>query len=333
MQRSLYDRSIVVDATAPISPFALIGTANGPDELVRAYVSAGITFVIFTIVDDYPNSIEQTLKLLGQNRAYFLGHSDQFALVDSVEEVQRAKVQGRVAVAFAFQGTNALLGEITLVEIYRRLGVVQMLLAYNSANFVADGCHEDRNAGVTEFGRRLIREMNRVGMMVDVAHVGLRSSLEALALTTRPPIFSHATPRRFAPHARNVTDEQIRACACKDGVVCLSGVGLFMDGKHQQASVSKLADTIEYVCQLVGARHAGLGLDYCVDPDSMLRYVESNPGLYGGGLQYSTKRPFDFIAPAFLPELANELTRRRYTDEEVQGILGNNYLRALAANS
>src|SRR5438046_1168676 len=83
-------------------------------------------------------------------------------------------------------------------------------------------------------------------VVVDVTQVGLRSSLEALELTTKPPVFSHSTPKKFAPHDRNITDEQIRACAAKDGVICLSGVGLFLDPQNQRVSSSKLADTIEY---------------------------------------------------------------------------------------
>jgi len=253
---ALYKSSIVVDITAPLAPFAAISIGVTPRELMQAYTSAGVTLAVLTIVDDFPNSIEQTVKLIGANRRYFLDRPEEFVLADTVEEVRFAKTRGILAVGFAFQGTNALLGELSLVEVYRRLGVIQMLLAYNAGNLVADGCHERRNAGLTEFGRRLVVEMNRVGMIVDVSHVGLRSSLEAIELATKPPVFSHSTPKKFAPHDRNITDEQIRACASKGGLVGLTGLGLFMDAVNQTASASKLADTVEYVAQLVLAwRH------------------------------------------------------------------------------
>jgi membrane dipeptidase len=106
---------------------------------------------------------------------------------------------------------------------------------------------------------------------VDITHVGLRSSLEAIEACTRPPVFSHSTPRKFAAHDRNITDEQIRACASKDGVNGLTGLGLFMDMQTHRASVSKFVDTIEYATQLVGPQYAAIGLDYVIDKDSMAR--------------------------------------------------------------
>jgi membrane dipeptidase len=330
--RTLYDDSIIVDATAPVPPFAPFETTFSADERVAAYCGAGVTLAVFTIVDDFPNSIEHTVKLLGANRRYFLGRPEQFLLADQASDVRRAKLEHKLAVGFAFQGSNALLNELALVEIYRRLGVIQMLLAYNTGNFAADGCHETRNAGLTSFGRNLVAEMNRVGMIVDVTHVGLRSSLEALELTTKPPVFSHSTPKKFAPHDRNITDEQIRACASRDGVICLSGVGLFMDPDRQKASASKLTDTIEYVAQIVGSRHVGIGLDYIIDTEYVARYMQTNTNLYGGGKQYPADGKIDFAPPAILPEITDELLLRGYSDDDVRAILGGNYLRVLDAN-
>jgi membrane dipeptidase len=330
---SLYSRSIVVDTTAPLAPFGAITTAAGPEALVDTYAQAGVTLAIFTIVDDFPNSIEQTIKWVAANRRFFLGLPERYVVVESAADVHSAKAGGKLAVGFAFQGSNALLGDLALVEVYRRLGVIQLLLAYNSGNLAADGCHESRNAGLTQFGRKLIAEMNRVGMIVDVTHVGLRSSLEALDLTTKPPIFSHSTPKKFASHDRNITDEQICACAAKDGLIGLTGVGLFMDGQHGRASTAKLADTIEYVVQLVGPRHAGIGLDYVSDSQTMASYLRANPALYGGGDQYPQDGLTDFAPPAVLPELANELSRRGFSDDEIGWVLGGNYLRVFDANT
>jgi membrane dipeptidase len=328
----LYGRSIIVDTCAPVAPFSALETSVSPDSLVNSYADADVTLAVFTIVDDLPNSIEQTIRLIAQNRRYFLTRAKQFVLVDSADDVRTAKAQDKLAVGFAFQGSNAMLGELALVEVYRRLGVIQMLLAYNTANLAADGCHEGRNAGLTKFGRALITEMNRVGVIVDVSHVGIRSSLEALEITQRPPVFSHSTPKKFGSHDRNITDEQIRACASKDGVICLTGLGIFMDSLTQKASVSKLSDTIEYVAQLVGPGHIGIGLDYMIDVESMARFIRTNDALYGGGGQYPADGYIEFLPPSALPEVSEELTRRGYAEHEVRGILGENYHRVLAAN-
>ena len=326
-----YRDSIVVDACAAVAPFSFVEGID-PEQYLTAYAQAGVSFILFTVVDDKPNSIEQSIKLLAANRRYVCARPEAFVLADSAEGVRRAKAARKLAVGFAFQGSNALMGQLELVEVYRRLGVVQMLLAYNVANLAADGCHEHRNAGLSQFGRSLVAEMNRVGMIVDVTHVGLRSSLEAIELTAQPPIFSHSTPKKFAAHDRNISDEQIRACAGKQGVVCLNGVGSFMDGERQQASVSRLVDTIEYVAQLVGARHAGIGLDY-MDSAAMARFLHANRATYGGGGQYPPSGIIEMLSPAVLPQVAEELTRRRYSAADVRGILGENYLRVLEANA
>jgi membrane dipeptidase len=331
ISNELYSDSIVVDATAPMPPFGPFETVFTPDERVEVYAKAGVTFVVFTVVDDYPNSIEQTMKLLAENRRYFLNRSEKYLLADRADDARQAKAKGKLAVGFAFQGTNALMGEVALVEVYRRLGVIQMLLAYNMGNLAADGCHESRNAGLSKFGRALIGEMNRVGMIVDVTHVGLRSSLEAIELTNKPPVFSHSTPRKFSPHERNITDEQILACAGKGGVICLSGVGLFMDAEAQKATASKLADTIDYVAQLVGSQHVGLGLDYIIDTEYLARFIRANAGLYGGGNQYPRDGRIDFAPPSMLPEISDQLARRGYSDTDIRGVLGENYLRILDA--
>lgn len=329
----LYDAALVVDTTAPLAPFTSIDTGVSPEDVVLTYAGAGVTLAIFTVVDDAPNSIEQTIKLLALNRHYFLNRSNSYVLADRAADVRTAKAQGKLAVAFAFQGSNALLGELALVEVYRRLGVVQMLLAYNAANLIADGCHEARNAGLTDFGRRVIIEMNRVGMIVDVSHVGVRSSLQAIELTAKPPMFSHSTPKQFAPHDRNITDAQIRACAQKDGLIGLTGLGLFMDPHTGRATTSRLADTIEYVAQLVGSRHAAIGLDHVINPEPLMRHLRLNAALYGDGRQYPVDQPIHSAAPAILAELTEELCRRGFSDSEVRGILGENYLRVFQANA
>lgn len=331
--RAVYERAIVVDATAPMPPaFILAPTSFSPDARVDVYVNSGVTLAGFTVGNDHTVSIEQTIKLIAANRRYFLSRPERFVLIDDADDVRRAKGENKLGVCFGFQGSNALLGDLNLVELYRRLGVVHMLLAYNDKNLAGDGCHEITDAGLSRFGRDLIAEMNRVGMIVDATHMGLRSSLDALEVTRRPPIFSHSTPKKFAAHDRNISDEQIRACAAKDGVICLTGVGLFMDPEAKNISASRIADTIEYVVQLVGARHAGIGLDYVIDQMTLANVLKENPGRYGGNEQYPADGWIEFASPAVLPEVTDQLLQRNYSEDDVVGILGGNYLRVLEAN-
>ena len=332
--RKLYDDALVVDTTAPMPPImGLASTTFSGDARADVYRDAGVTLTGFTVGLDHIASIEQTVKLLAANRRFFLSRPDRFLLIDHAEDVRRAKRDKKMGVCFGFQGSNGLLGDLNMVEVYRRLGVTHMLLAYNDKNLAGDGCHEITDAGLSRYGRDLIVEMNRVGMILDVTHMALRSSLDALEVTRRPPIFSHSTPKKFAPHDRNITDEQIKACAAKDGVICLTGVGLFMDAVTQDISAAKIAETIDYVVRLVGARHVGIGLDYMMDQVLMANIIKSMPARYGDGGQYPKDGWIEFGSPAVLPEVTEQMLRRGYKDDDIRGILGENYLRVLEANS
>ncbi len=326
--RRLYDDAIVIDSTAPMAPIVgLLSTPLTPDELVAPYRDHGVTLTSFTVGVDHIVSIEQTVKLLAQNRRFVLSRPDQLLLVQSAADIRRAKAERKLGVNFGFQGTNGLLGDLAMVEVYRTLGVGHMLLAYNEKNLVGDGCHELDAGGLSRFGFRLIEEMNRVGMVVDVTHTAYRTSMDAMGASTQPVIFSHSTPKAFVEHDRNITDDQIDACAKTGGVIGLTGVGLFMDPAGKDASAAKIAATIDYVVQRVGPRHAGIGLDCMSDTDLMARILRAGGTKYGSGNQYPADGMIVFEGPRVLPGVTEELLKRNYPEADIRGILGENFLR------
>src|SRR5262249_16675032 len=142
-------------------------------------------------------------------------HADRFALVRVADDIPAAKQAGKLAIGFDLEGMNALDGEAYMVSLFYRLGVRQMLFADNLNHLAGGGCH-DADQGLTIFGRRMIEEMNRVGMLVDCSHTGYRTTmevLEAMQSARVPAIFSHSNPKALHKHGRNILDEQIRACA------------------------------------------------------------------------------------------------------------------------
>jgi membrane dipeptidase len=145
-----------------------------------------------------------------------------------------------------------------MVALYRQLGVRQIHFAYNRNNSVADGCH-DIERGLSPLGRRMVEAVNAAGMLMDCSHTGRRCSLDIMAASSQPVVFSHANPLALVEHGRNVTDEQMRACAATGGVVCVSSVSAFLG--VPAPSVSDVARHAAYVAELVGVEHAGLGLD------------------------------------------------------------------------
>ena len=151
-----------------------------------------------------------------------------------------------------------LLDNPEMVALYSALGVRQMHLAYNRNNSAAGGCH-DEPMGLSTLGYRLVSAINAAGVLMDCSHTGRICSLDIMAASSKPVIFSHSNPLALVEHGRNVTDEQIKACAATGGVICVSGVSMFVGTRTP--SVEDVARHASYVANLVGVEHAGIGLD------------------------------------------------------------------------
>lgn len=321
--------SIVCDLTYPQSPVGPLAIPDF-DAAMRERASLGVTFTSVTIASDEP-SIENTIRWLGAARRYVLSQPEHYVLIDSVADIRRAKREGKSAINFHFQGTNGLLGDLNLVELYRRLGVGHMLLAYNSRNLAADGCQEETDSGLSRFGKSLIAEMNRVRMMVDLSHVGARASLQAFELSKQPAVFTHANSRVVWNHPRNITDEQVRACAASGGVVGVTGVGLFLSEARFDKSPEIICRHIRHFADLVGPEHVGLGLDSVYDiPHFLANFASNNKDKYAVGGYLTSKNP-SFAGPDVIPGIAETLLRSGWTDAHVRGVLGENWLRVLEA--
>ena len=139
--------------------------------------------------------------------------ADELLLVTKAEDMERAKREGKLGIIFHFQGSSPVEKDLGLVEIFYRLGVRVMQLTYNVKDFVGDGCEETGNGGLSDFGKKLIREMNRVGMVVDLSHTGHRTTMEAMEVSQSPCVFSHSGCSAVFRSNRNIHDDQIKAVA------------------------------------------------------------------------------------------------------------------------
>jgi len=217
---------------------------------------------------------------------------------------------------------NALNGDIGMVDFYYRLGVRQMLFAYNRNNLAGGGCH-DEDIGLTDFGREVIREMNRVGMVVDCSHCAYKTSMEAIEASESPVIFSHANARKLCDHERNIWDDQIKACAATGGVVGVTGVGIFLGPRGP--TVEHLAEHIDHMVELIGADHVGFGMD------SVLHVHKPNQP-FTRSREYWPARQYPdggtgYVPPEEAPHLTQALLDRGYSEADIRGILGGNFLR------
>ncbi len=319
--------AVVCDMLVPASP-CQPDMGRGYPEFLDRMVNHGINFGSMTVYGDYP-SIEDHFRWVARGRDYFLKRSDKFVLVDKADDIVRAKREGKLAVNFNFQGTNALFGEIAMVESYRKLGIGHMLFAYNLRNLMADGCHERTDSDLSRAGINLVKEMNRVGIIIDGSHTGYRSTMEIMEVSADPVIFSHSNPKALWKHDRNITDDQIKACASTGGVIGINGVGMFMSGNGQDVSAEVFVKHIDYVVQLVGPDHVGLGMDYVHDLEPLLVHNEQFPETWPPEMGYGDSKDWTFMPPENLPGVVEELIKRAYTEADIRGILGENWLRIM----
>jgi membrane dipeptidase len=285
---------------------------------LKRYRDSGVDFVSLNIGMDL-NSFENTMQVLARYRSYISSHPEPYVLALTVNDIRKAKESGKLAIAFDLEGSDPLLGNLNMISLYYDLGVRQMLLAYNKDNRASGGCMEGE-IGLTDFGRDVIGEMNRVGMVVDASHMGYRATMETFEVSTAPVIFSHSNPSGLRAHARNISDEQIKACAKTGGVVGINGIGDFLGGTSSELIVQN----IEYVLDLVGPEHVGIGLDYVVDKQELIEYVEGHPDIFPPD---KMKDLLSFVEPEQFPEFTELLVHKGYSEQIIRGILGENFLR------
>lgn len=316
--RALHDEALVWDMTLPW----LVGYADEDITLPR-FKQAGVDFISLT-VNDFPGSIAGTMRQIAAVTAHVRARAGTMVLISSVDDIVAAKKAGKLALAFNLQETNPLEGEADLVQTYFDLGVRYMLLAYNQKNRVGDGCAERTDAGLSRFGVRMIEEMNRVGMLVDGAHSGYRTTMEAMEVSTAPFIFSHCLAHEVFAHYRNIRDDQIIACARSGGVIGVNGVGIFLE--DAQASSEAMFRHVDHIANLVGPEHIGLGLDYVRDTERLAGWTIANADMWPPNAGKPTV-PTTFAQPEQIVELADIMLERQYSESDVRGILGENYAR------
>jgi len=293
---------------------------------VRQLHAAGVNYVSLNVGADM-NPLSQVMSVIAGYRASIASDPDRYVLVDSVDGIIQAAADGRMAIGFDLEGAMPLLDQPEMVALYAHLGVRQIHFAYNRNNNVADGCH-DTPRGLTTLGRRMVTAVNDAGILMDCSHTGRKCSLDIMAVSSQPVIFSHANPFTLVQHGRNVTDEQIRACAATGGVVCVSGLSWFLGRENPDAD--DVARHAAYVADLVGATHVGIGLDIGF-PQPQLD--DTPPGDFDPSYWwpesagYRAGQPPTFTPPSVWRQMAVALRKVGMSDAEVELVMGRNMMR------
>ena len=314
--RALLDASLVWDnhGCMPLRP----NDESFLPQLAR-YKAAGVDAVTLNIGFG-DQGIEEHVRMVALFRRWLALNDRDYAFAATVEDIERARRDGKLAVLFDIEGMNAVADQASLVQLYYDLGVRWMLIAYNRNNPAGGGC-QDEDPGLSAFGREVLDEMARVGMVACCSHTGQRTVMDVMNYSTRPVIFSHSNARAVHDHPRNVTDEMLKACAATGGVVGLNGIGVFVG---EGDLVAGLLRHVDHIVQLIGIDHLGLGLDYVFDT-AELEELLANPEMFPPELGYRSGIPM--VGPEAMEDLVGGLIRLGYSEKDLQAILGGNLLR------
>jgi membrane dipeptidase len=333
----LVQRSTVIDMLAPlwISPSKTEKFLGNPETFTAddyaPYKQSGINVFHIAIGTGGPDAYLETLQFLSGYNNFLARHDDWFERVETPARLDRIKSSGKVGVMLGIQNAEHF-RKLDDVDYFYGIGQRVAQLTYNERTLIGNGSTERRDDGLSDYGLAVIERMNKLGMAVDVSHCGDRTTLDAFDVSKKPVLITHSNCRSLNPgHPRCKTDEAIKAMAAKGGVMGVTEVRMFVSAK-EPTTVETMLDHYDYVAKLVGVEHLGVGSDIdllgydAMDPTENKQLRASYKGSYGfrekidvDGYNYA-KRPFD---------LAEGLIRRKYSDANIEAILGGNFQRVL----
>ncbi len=311
--------------------------AKWSEKIFRQMREGGLDAVHVTIAY-HENFREMVYRIEAWNRD-FERYPDLIFQGRSGADVRRARETGRTAIFFGFQNPSPIEDDIGLIEVCHALGVRFMQLSYNNQSLLATGCYEAEDPGITRMGRQVIKEMNRVGLVVDMSHSAERSTLEAIEISERPIAITHANPAFWHPALRNKSDDVLRALGRTGGMLGFSIYPHHLkDGSA--CTLESFCAMIARTAELIGPGHIGLGSDLCQDqPDSVVEWMRVGRWTkevdFGEGSRDDAgfpPMPSWFQDNRDFGKIEAGLRAAGLGDGEIAGIMGENWLRFFDQN-
>ena len=306
--------------------------ANWSDKVFRQMRDGHVVAVHVTIC--YHETFRETVANIAVWNRRFDQFSDLIFPLRSADDVDRAIREERTAIIFGCQNCSPIENDIDLVHICRQLGIRFMQLSYNNQSLLASGCYEAEDTGITRMGRQVIREMNRVGMVVDMSHSGEKSTLQAIDLSERPIAITHANPARWHAVPRNKSDDVLKALAESGGML---GVSLYPHHLKDRSdcSLASFCTMIAETVELMGIDRVGFGSDLCQDqPDNVVAWMRNGTWTrdvdYGEGARGSEgfpEQPAWFRDNTHFEAILEGLRQIGFSQEEVRQLAHGNWLR------
>jgi len=303
---------------------------NWSREIFEINREAGLNAVHVTVV--YHEDYDEFLTRISEWNELFKKNSDLIFLGKDFKDIEKAKSENKTAIFFGFQNCSPIEDDLKLVEKVHELGCRFMQLTYNNQSLLATGCYENVDSGVTNFGKEVIKEMNRVGIVIDMSHSAEKSTLDAIELSEKPIAITHANPFFWHSAKRNKSDNLLKNLSQSGGML-----GLSLYAHHlKDSSNCKLENFCEMVAKtadLIGVKNIGIGSDLCLNqPDSVVEWMRNGTWTkaknYGEGSKDKPgfpKQPDWFIDARGFDSLEKGLKNIGFSIDEVNGILGNNW--------
>jgi len=334
---SLVQRSLVIDMLS-------VFTLNFPDQAkweanpetfteaeFKVFLDSGINVFHPAVGLGGANAYEQALEFFSRWNAFIAGSDERLMRIDSVQDFARVKASKKIAVILGLQNAEHFRRPDD-VNFFYNIGQRVSQLTYNSRNLIGNGATERRDEGISDFGAAIIDRMNKVGMAIDVSHCGDRTTLDAFELSKKPVLITHSNCRVLANgHPRDKTDEAILAVKKSGSVIGITGVRMFVRDR-EPTTIEHALDHFDHVSKLIGPEHLGVGSDidlygYDAMPAELNKQLRAG---YKGSYGFREKIDIEGLNhPRRMFDLAEGLIRRKYSDANIEGILGGNFRRVL----
>ena len=299
-------------------------------EVFQINRDAGLDAVHVTVV--YHEDYDEFLKRVSEWDFHFKENSDLIFLGKTYKDIEKAKLENKTAIFFGFQNCSPIEDDIGLVEKVHQHGCRFMQLTYNNQSLLATGCYEKNDSGVTNFGKEAIKEMNKVGIVIDMSHSAEKSTLDAIELSEKPIAITHANPSFWYKALRNKSTDLLKTLADSKGMLGLSLYSHHLkDGTD--CKIESFCEMAARTADIMGVKNIGIGSDLCLyQPDSVVEWMRNGTWTkaknYGEGSKSKPgfpKQPNWFIDARGFKNLNEGLKKIGFSEDDVNGILGNNW--------
>mgnify|MGYP003951823331 CR=1 FL=1 len=299
-------------------------------EVFQINRDAGLDAVHVTVV--YHEDYDEFLKRVNEWNTHFKENSDLIFLGKSYKDIEKAKSENKTAIFFGFQNCSPIEDDIGLVEKVHEYGCRFMQLTYNNQSLLATGCYEKNDSGVTNFGKEVIKEMNRVGIVIDMSHSAEKSTFDAIELSEKPIAITHANPSFWYKALRNKSTDLLKALADSKGMLGLSLYAHHLKD-NTNCKLESFCEMAAKTAEIMGVKNIGVGSDLCLNqPDNVVEWMRNGTWTktknYGEGSKSKSgfpKQPSWFIDARGFKNLETGLKKVGFNDDDVNGILGNNW--------